>query len=44
MNKRKLILIGIDGGTFDILKPLIDDKHLTTFSEILEDGRHSAHY
>jgi len=42
MSKRKLILIGIDGCTFKILKPLINDGYLPTFSEILKEGCHTT--
>ena len=41
MNKRKTILIGLDGCTFKILKPLINDGHLPTFTEILKEGCHT---
>lgn len=42
MMRRKLILIGIDGCTFNILNPLIKDGYLPTFAEILEEGCHST--
>jgi len=41
MNKRKTILIGLDGCTFKILKPLINDGYLPTFTEILKEGCHT---
>jgi len=42
MNRRKLILIGIDGCSFTILKPLLNNGHLPTFSEILKEGCHAT--
>ena len=42
MNKKKTILIGIDGCDFRILKPLFEDGQLPTFSEILEKGVHGT--
>jgi len=41
MNKRKTILIGLDGCTFKILKPLINDGYLPAFAEILKEGCHT---
>jgi len=42
MNKIKTILIGIDGCDFRILRPLLEDGHLPTFSEILKHGSHGT--
>jgi len=42
MNRTKTILIGLDGCDFRILKPLINDGHLPTFSELLENGCHGT--
>jgi len=40
VKKRKTILIGLDGCDFQILKPLIAEGHLPTFSDILDQGTH----
>ena len=42
MNKTKMILIGLDGCDFRILKPMINDGYLPTFSELLEGGCHGT--
>ena len=41
MNNDKIILIGIDGCDFHILKPFIEDGYLPTFAEILNEGCHA---
>jgi predicted AlkP superfamily phosphohydrolase/phosphomutase len=40
--KQKVFLIGIDGGTFDIIKPMIAEGRLTTLSGIISNGSHGA--
>lgn len=35
---KKVILLGIDGADWDIIKPLIADGSLTTFDEVICDG------
>jgi predicted AlkP superfamily phosphohydrolase/phosphomutase len=42
LSKRKIILIGLDGCDFRILKPLIENGYLPTFSELLENGCHGT--
>jgi predicted AlkP superfamily phosphohydrolase/phosphomutase len=39
MNNRVLI-IGIDGATFDIIKPLVSEGRLPTFKQLVEGGTH----
>lgn len=34
----RLVILGLDGLTFDILKPMIDEGHLPTFSKLLKKG------
>jgi len=41
MSRTKLVLIGIDGCSFNILKPLVKDGCLPTFEEIMKEGCHS---
>ncbi len=36
--KRKLVIIGIDGGTFDIIDPLIKDYNLPNIKKIIDSG------
>lgn len=36
----KVVLIGIDGGTFDLIKPLVRDGKLPTFKKLLDGGVH----
>jgi len=40
--RRKLILLGIDGGTWKIIKPLKEEGHLPTFQEIVDEGIHGT--
>ncbi|MEM2146527.1 MAG: alkaline phosphatase family protein [Candidatus Jordarchaeaceae archaeon] len=42
MDRTKTILIGLDGCDFRILKPLIKNGYLPTFSELLENGCHGT--
>jgi len=42
LDKTKTILIGLDGCDFRILKPLINNGYLPTFSELLENGCHGT--
>ncbi|MCC6019139.1 MAG: alkaline phosphatase family protein [Candidatus Verstraetearchaeota archaeon] len=42
MGKEKIILIGLDGCDFRILKPLIEKGYLPTFSELLKNGCHGT--
>jgi hypothetical protein len=37
---RPLLVIGIDGGTWHAIQPLIDQKRLPTFASIIGDGIH----
>ena len=36
----KVIVIGLDGGTFDIIKPMIEEGKLPTFKKLIENGVH----
>lgn len=38
MNSNKVILIGLDSGTFDILKPMVDRGELPVIASIMESG------
>lgn len=38
--KRKIICIGLDGATFDLIKPWIKEGKLPTFEELLKKGVH----
>ena len=40
MNKR-ILMIGLDGATFDIIMPLIESNDLPMFKMLLERGIHS---
>jgi predicted AlkP superfamily phosphohydrolase/phosphomutase len=42
LDKIKIILIGLDGCDFKVLKPLIEKGYLPTFSELLENGCHGT--
>lgn len=36
--KRKVVVIGLDGGTFDILRPLAEEGRLPTLARVMRDG------
>ncbi len=38
MPENKLIIIGIDGATFDVIKPLIKKNELPTFKKLIDGG------
>ncbi|MCF6158422.1 MAG: hypothetical protein E3K32_07585 [wastewater metagenome] len=38
MHKRKMVIIGIDSGTFDIIKPLIRNGKLRNLAQLMEEG------
>lgn len=38
MSKVKFFVLGLDGATFDIVKPMVDDGRLPYFSKIMSDG------
>ena len=40
--KPRLILFGIDGATFDIIKPAVAAGHLPTISRLLKEGAHGV--
>jgi len=42
LGKKKLILVGIDGCTFNVLRSFVNDGYLPTFSEILNEGCHTT--
>ncbi|MEM2981371.1 MAG: alkaline phosphatase family protein [Thermoproteota archaeon] len=42
MDNKKIILIGLDGCDFRILKSLIKNEHLPTFLELLKNGCHGT--
>ena len=38
MEKRKLIVIGLDGGTFDLIDPWMKEGYLPNLKKIAESG------
>ena len=38
--KRKVFVLGLDGATFDVIKPLIEKGLLPTLKKLLEEGTH----
>ena len=38
MNNRKVIIIGIDGGTFDVIRPMVRRGELPVLSSLMEKG------
>lgn len=38
MSNSKILVIGIDGGTFDIIKPMIEKGRLPNLASIMRDG------
>jgi predicted AlkP superfamily phosphohydrolase/phosphomutase len=41
MNKKRIMIIGLDGATFDIIKPMVKAGRLPTFANLLANGTHS---
>ncbi|MCH8928788.1 MAG: alkaline phosphatase family protein [Candidatus Marinimicrobia bacterium] len=39
-DKKKVILIGLDGGTFDIMMPYIQDGSMPTLKSLIDEGVH----
>lgn len=37
-DKKRVLVIGLDGATFDVLKPLIEDKKLPNLKNLIENG------
>jgi predicted AlkP superfamily phosphohydrolase/phosphomutase len=42
MTKNKLLVIGIDGGTLDIILPMVQDGKLPNLSELLQNGAYGT--
>ncbi len=40
-NKNKVLVIGFDGATFDLLNPWIKDGQLPTFAQLIQNGVHT---
>jgi predicted AlkP superfamily phosphohydrolase/phosphomutase len=40
--KSRVVLIGIDGGTFDIIKPMIAEKRMPNLSRLMSTGSHGT--
>jgi len=40
--KRKIVIIGVDGGTFDLVKPWIAQGHLAHFKRLMDEGCHAV--
>ncbi len=38
MNKKRTLIIGLDGATFDIIKPMVADGKLPTFTKLMKEG------
>ena len=38
MNSNKMIVIGIDGGTFDVILPMIDQGQLPVLASLIKNG------
>src|SRR3989304_3517354 len=38
MNKKRVMIIGLDGATFDIISPMVEAGRLPTFSELMIKG------
>lgn len=41
-NRRKVFILGFDGATFDVIKPLIEKGELPAFKKIIEGGVHGT--
>ncbi len=37
-NKSRILIIGLDGATFDIIKPMVDSGKLPTFAKLMAEG------
>jgi len=42
MNKKRIIIIGLDGGTFDVIKPLIELGVLPNIKSLKEKGAYGV--
>lgn len=40
--KKRVFILGLDGATFDIIKPLIEKGGLPTFKKIMKEGAHGT--
>lgn len=38
MNKKRIMIIGLDGATFDIIKPMVETGRLPTFANLIANG------
>lgn len=38
MDKKRVLIIGLDGATFDIIKPMVDAGKLPTFTKLMKKG------
>ncbi|MDP6458218.1 MAG: alkaline phosphatase family protein, partial [Candidatus Bathyarchaeota archaeon] len=36
--RRKVLVLGLDGGTFDIIRPLTEDGRLPNLARLMEEG------
>jgi predicted AlkP superfamily phosphohydrolase/phosphomutase len=36
--RHKVIVVGLDGATFDLIKPWVEQGHLPTFAQLMKDG------
>jgi len=37
-NKYKVLVIGLDGGTFNIINPLVEKGHLPNIAKMMDEG------
>ncbi|MCK5253308.1 MAG: alkaline phosphatase family protein [Thermoplasmata archaeon] len=40
--RRRLLIVGLDSGTFRVLKPFIDDGEVPTLGRLVEEGVHGV--
>jgi len=39
-DKRQILIIGLDGGTFDVIKPFVKEGHLPNIARVMDQGCH----
>ena len=42
MNNRRVLVIGLDGATWDLIKPWVDEGKLPTFKKLLCEGTYGT--
>jgi predicted AlkP superfamily phosphohydrolase/phosphomutase len=38
MNKTRVLIVGLDGATFDIIRPMVEEGRLPTFAKLMKEG------